>query len=186
MAWEGRLRLSGVPNTLSGIGRVEVCHNRLWGLICTYYWTQAASRVVCRQLGFNASYALWIKPDMVKEWEAAKIYTHPAIGRVRWLRQLYCDGTESSIQNCTGETATPPNVFAYLPQGSNPPQCADPWDPPTTWISPRVDDYRREVVVVACFGTYQRELCLVLSRVHKNKSMQHHTLGSGKAEFQVT
>ena len=26
----------------------------------------------------------------------------------------------------------------------------------------------------------------VLTRVHKNKSMQHHTLGSGTAEFQVT
>ena len=26
----------------------------------------------------------------------------------------------------------------------------------------------------------------LLSRVHKNKSMQHHTLGSGTAEFQVT
>ena len=25
----------------------------------------------------------------------------------------------------------------------------------------------------------------VLPRVHKNKSMQHHTLGSGTAEFQV-
>ena len=27
---------------------------------------------------------------------------------------------------------------------------------------------------------------LAISRVHKNKSMQHHTLGSGTAEFQVT
>ena len=27
---------------------------------------------------------------------------------------------------------------------------------------------------------------LMISRVHKNKSMQHHTLGSGTAEFQVT
>ena len=26
----------------------------------------------------------------------------------------------------------------------------------------------------------------ILTRVHKNKSMQHHTLGSGTAEFQVT
>ena len=26
----------------------------------------------------------------------------------------------------------------------------------------------------------------ILARVHKNKSMQHHTLGSGTAEFQVT
>ena len=32
----------------------------------------------------------------------------------------------------------------------------------------------------------RRCILLFLSRVHKNKSMQHHTLGSGTAEFQVT
>ena len=36
-------------------------------------------------------------------------------------------------------------------------------------------------------GAYIRTCALLhLPRVHKNKSMQHHTLGSGTAEFQVT
>ena len=142
---EGRLRLRGVSAALSGIGRVEVCHNGLWGLICTGHWSQAASEVVCRQLGYNAPYALRITPDKVEKWANARIYTHPPIGRVRWLDRLYCDGTEPAIQNCTRETsAQPARIFSYLQKGSKPSQCADPVPP--------FNDLRKEVAVVACFG----------------------------------
>ena len=40
-----------------------------------------------------------------------------------------------------------------------------------------------------CMSVLEEEkssLTTLIARVHKNKSMQHHTLGSGTAEFQVT
>ena len=35
-------------------------------------------------------------------------------------------------------------------------------------------------------STHASVRCSILARVHKTKSMQHHTFGSGTAEFQVT
>ena len=34
-------------------GRLEICHNELWGTVCNDSWQQSATYVVCRQLGFN-------------------------------------------------------------------------------------------------------------------------------------
>ena len=43
------MRLLGNSNPLSG--RVEVCHERAWGMICSDLWSSVDASVVCRQLG---------------------------------------------------------------------------------------------------------------------------------------
>ena len=43
--------VNGIISTQNG--RVEVCVNGRWGLVCTNNWNNADSRVVCRQLGYG-------------------------------------------------------------------------------------------------------------------------------------
>ena len=75
------LRLSGAAETVKGIGRVEVCHNEQWGLICANHWSESESIVACRQLGYDAAFALLVGPQKVREWTADGIYTPPRRGR---------------------------------------------------------------------------------------------------------
>ena len=36
-------------------GRIEVCHNGVWGAICNDFWTQSNNnaKVACKQLGYS-------------------------------------------------------------------------------------------------------------------------------------
>ena len=34
-------------------GRLEICWNGVWGTVCDDLWSNANSRVACRQLGFS-------------------------------------------------------------------------------------------------------------------------------------
>ena len=43
----GDIRLQGG----SSRGRVEICHNNIWGLVCERLWSNTSAIVACRQLG---------------------------------------------------------------------------------------------------------------------------------------
>ncbi len=46
---DGYLRLAGGRNSLEG--RVEVCHDGVWGTVCNNHWGREEAAVACRQLG---------------------------------------------------------------------------------------------------------------------------------------
>ena len=48
---EGAVRLTG--NSLSNVGRVEICFNNQWGTVCDDDWDTMDATVVCRQLNFT-------------------------------------------------------------------------------------------------------------------------------------
>lgn len=50
---EGDVRLIGFSYPTEG--RVEVCRDGLWGVVCGNGWSNADASTVCRQLGYSSS-----------------------------------------------------------------------------------------------------------------------------------
>ena len=71
------------------VGRVLIGFNGAWGAICNLNWDINDANVVCRQLNFRS--ALEATAD-------TKYGAWP--GRV-WLKEVDCNGKESSLLNCS-------------------------------------------------------------------------------------
>ena len=82
---EGDIRLVDGPGDYEG--RVEVCHNNLWGTVCDNQWSTDDGIVACRQLGYgfitvttSASYG-------------------QGTGHI-WLSDVSCTGSENQLIDC--------------------------------------------------------------------------------------
>ena len=67
-------------------GRVEVCHNNVWGNVYDY-WDRNDGIVACRQLGLR--------------FVAVIRYAYFGLGTGQiWLDNLHCTGSETHLVNC--------------------------------------------------------------------------------------
>ena len=141
---EDGLRLRGFPSSLGSVGRVEVCHDSIWGLICASHWGENETKVVCKQLGHHAASALLISTKKVKEMTLSKLYTPPVLGRKRWLHGAICKtGKENNLRDC-------PFDNRKYTSGSSA-QCEDP-APACVSRHCGDRDKRNHVAAVACLG----------------------------------
>ena len=82
---EGDIRLVDGPGDYEG--RVEVCHNSLWGTVCGDQWSPNDGIVACRQLGH----------------EYITVTTFASYGQGRghiWLHGVSCTGSENRLIDC--------------------------------------------------------------------------------------
>ncbi|XP_019848942.1 PREDICTED: deleted in malignant brain tumors 1 protein-like [Amphimedon queenslandica] len=88
---EGAVRLVG--GSVNNEGTVEICHDKLWGLITDAGWDNKDAMVICRQLNFPSEGAVSMggsrfgKPDRAIHYSFA-----------------LCNGREQSLSNCNKVT----------------------------------------------------------------------------------
>ena len=78
----------GGANALEG--RVEFCHDNIWGTVCDDSWDMTDASVVCRQLGFPVTEAVAF----------SNAAFGPGIGPTL-LDDVACSGTESRLADCS-------------------------------------------------------------------------------------
>ncbi|XP_053391010.1 scavenger receptor cysteine-rich type 1 protein M130-like isoform X2 [Mercenaria mercenaria] len=86
-------------------GKVELEVNGRWGSVCTYamsFWQkESAGDVVCKYLGYSGIDKL-LEDNNVGN-----------IGDLFWMSGISCDGTESSLMNCTYTKGAIPPCYTY-------------------------------------------------------------------------
>lgn len=83
----GTIRLRGGG---TNYGRVEICHNSIWGTVCDDNWDNTDAGIACQQLGFPAVGATALTSGFVNGEKCAPI----------WLDNVQCNGTEARLIDC--------------------------------------------------------------------------------------
>ena len=82
---EGEIRLVGGADDYEG--RIEICHNGIWGTICDDLWSANDGEVACRQLGL----------DYVAT--RTRAFYGEGTGEI-WLDNVGCTGSETELVDC--------------------------------------------------------------------------------------
>jgi len=85
---EGEIRLVDGPS--ANIGRLEVCHDGVWGTVCDDRFSGVDGRVVCLQLGYSPVAKL-----------SSGTYSVSDNQQPIWLDDVQCDGSESDLTSCS-------------------------------------------------------------------------------------
>ena len=90
----------------SWFGRLEILYNGVWGSMYYYHWSAAASRVACKQLGFDGfeEYRRIYETPIETNAPEALWFWYSSYGA--------CLGTEDRLTNCTSFTLTQCNSYA--------------------------------------------------------------------------
>ena len=100
---DGDLRLiDGMEGAHSG--RLEVYHNRKWGLVCDDWFGPPDTRVACRQLGYTAAGARQIHNYLYREQTNGMAPFTDII----WLDDMQCNGTENRLVDCPTRSSNVP------------------------------------------------------------------------------
>ncbi|CAI8040135.1 Deleted in malignant brain tumors 1 protein [Geodia barretti] len=93
-----------VAGTTPYDGLVEICLYGLWGSVCDTRWDYRDAGVVCRQLGYDGpSYPL---------------LSHDGSSELRYhLDDVHCEGTESSLSDCSHRGIGVHYCYLYEPAG---------------------------------------------------------------------
>ena len=83
------VRLTGRPlNATESEGRVEICVDGVWGIICDNYWDSRDARVVCRQLRYESDTAI----GLLTSYKRGEVPSH--------LDYVDCVGIEARLIDC--------------------------------------------------------------------------------------
>lgn len=88
---EGGLRLVQLAGQPQGAGRLEVCHNGRYGLVCDNGFGQVEARVACRQLGYL--YGRPLGPA------GGGVAGDPGVGAFFWMDQVRCEVQQVDFRN---------------------------------------------------------------------------------------
>ena len=90
------IRLTGAP--VPGAGRVELKYGGIWGTVCSSNW-EANADVICRHLGYKRAVA-------ALRFSLGQQNSGPI-----WLNHLNCNGSETSITDCSNSGLGNTDIF---------------------------------------------------------------------------